>query len=260
MAFFDISDDRLALLRDLSAGLARLTWIPVPDSEPGLERPAARSAWAYPVVGVLIGAIGGLVYAIAVAVGLTPPLAAVLAVACLIGVTGALNESALASAAERVAEMMDRSPGGQPAAGRRIGATGAITLVLSLGARIGALSAIAGTTAAVAALVSAQALSLAAVVAVMHYASQDSEKDEEDEDETRPGPGIVLAAAVIAIVVAALVLPYGAGAAIVAACLCGAGMVYAASRRIDMAPGAILGATQPATEIVVLIVLAASAG
>lgn len=253
MAFFDDNDGRLVLLEDLSAGLARLTCISVPGSSP--DRLPGRGAWANPVIGAFLGAASGAIYAIGFAAGLTPFLAAVLAVACLIAVTGARNERALTVASERLAELLT------PTLSRDTGAGvgGTVAIVLSLGARVGALAAIVDPVAVTAAMVTALALSLSAVVAVDHY-SPDADEDEYGAPLAPTGPGIVLAGALIAIVIAVLVLPFGAGAAIIAASLCGVGLVYAARRRIDMETDEILGATQPLIEVVVLVVLAASAG
>ncbi len=251
MAFYDDNNRRLALLEDLSAGLARLTRIPIPGS----GRSPERGAWANPVIGAFLGAASGAVYAIASVVGLTPFLAAVLAVACLIVVTGARNERALVTASERLAEVLastaSRDSGG--------GVAGTVAMVLFLGARVGALAAIGDPAVVTAAMVTALALSLSAVVAVAHY-SPESEEDEFEPESARTGSGTVLAAALIAIVIAALVMPSAAAAGIIAACLCGVGLVYGARRRIDLETDEILGATQPFVEIAVLVVLAAAVG
>ncbi len=230
----------LALLRDLSACLSQLTRIPVPGSTALGTTAATRSVWAFPIIGAVLGAIGGGVYTIGALAGLTPALAALAGIGCLIAVTGARNEKLLVQAADR------------------FGLSETIVLMLLLGARVGTLAAIAQPTAVAASLVAALSLSLAAGVAVRHYAA-DAWYDDPGGETNRPSSGIVLAAALIAIVMSALVLPFGAGAAIIAACLCGAGLAYAVRREVTGDATVLADAVQPVTEIAVLVVLAASA-
>jgi adenosylcobinamide-GDP ribazoletransferase len=255
---FDGAADRfLAYLRDLNLCLGRLTVFPAPH-ESVTERARTRSQWGYPVIGAFLGGVGGVVYAIALGFGLTPLLAAILALACLLCVTGAMHETAFAELTDRLSVLWGRSdptiydtPGG-------IGIAGTLTIILSLGARVGALAAIADAASVASALVAAWALSLAVLVAVSYSVPSDLD-DEFSDLSDRPGTGVVLASAVIAVVLSALVLPFGAGAAIIGACLCGVGMAYAAWRQLDLESSQLVAVAQPVTEIVVLLILAASA-
>jgi adenosylcobinamide-GDP ribazoletransferase len=255
---FDGEIDRfLIYLKDISLCLARLSVLPAPrEIDP--DRPPVRSQWAYPVVGAFLGAVGGVAYAIALGLGLTPLLAAILALACLLCVTGAIHETALADLADRLAGLASRSNPTIYETSGGIGIAGTLTMILSLGARVGALAAIADAADVASAIVAALALSLAVMVAVNYSIPTDLE-DEFSDSSDRPGTGVVLVAAVIAIVLSVLVLPFGAGAAIIGACLCGVGMAYAAWRQLDLESGELVAAAQPVTEIIVLLILAASA-
>lgn len=252
---FDGEMDRiLTWLKELSLCLGQLSLIPVP-SESDAERPLSRILWAYPVIGAFLGACVGAVYAVALGLGLTPFLAAILALVCLLGVTGAMHDSNLAEVIDRFAGLSGRTnletSGG-------LGIAGILAIMLSLGARVGALAVIADAAAVTASLVAALALSLAVVVVVSYSAPEDL-GDEYSEPSARIGSGVVLSSAVIAILLAALVLPFGAGAAIVGACLCGAAIAYTAWRSLDLERDQVIAAAQPITEIVVLLILAASA-
>ena len=58
------------LLTDITACLVFLTRIPLAVAGLDAERKLARSAWAFGIVGVLVGGIGAVVYAIAWGLGL----------------------------------------------------------------------------------------------------------------------------------------------------------------------------------------------
>ena len=152
---------------DLKSSLAFLTRVPAgwlgidADQRPDFRRAAAL----FPIAGVVVGVAGGLVLLIAGAIGVPPLVAAALAVAATMGLTGALHEDGLAdvadsfggSTAERRLEIMHDS---------RIGSYGAAALVLSLVIRVGCLAAImtAGVVQAAIALALAEGISRAALV------------------------------------------------------------------------------------------------
>jgi adenosylcobinamide-GDP ribazoletransferase len=128
-----------------------------------------HGARVFPVVGALIGLAGGLVLAIAAALGIAPSVSAILAVATTALITGALHEDGLADTAdsfggdttEKKLAIMDDS---------RIGAYGALALVFSVALRVAPLAAIAATQPlhALFALIGAEAVSRAALVRLWH--------------------------------------------------------------------------------------------
>ncbi|MDE1897217.1 MAG: adenosylcobinamide-GDP ribazoletransferase [Rhodospirillales bacterium] len=104
--------------------------------------PMANSVWAYPVVGAVLGAASGLVFWLAVRVGLPPLAAALLALGASVGLTGAMHEDGLA-------DMTDGFGGGRTIAAKleimrdsRIGSYGVVALVLTLGLRAACLAAL----------------------------------------------------------------------------------------------------------------------
>ncbi|MCP5089181.1 MAG: adenosylcobinamide-GDP ribazoletransferase [Rhodobacteraceae bacterium] len=122
-------------LHDLAAAFSLLTRIPVPVNHDRAGERAADAVWAYPVVGAVIGLIGGTVGMVAAGLGVPSGIAAALALATLVLLTGAMHEDGIADCADglggggtisRRLEIMKDS---------RIGAYGAVALVLVLVAR-----------------------------------------------------------------------------------------------------------------------------
>lgn len=152
-----------------------LTRLPLPV-DPFDEATLARSSIWFPVVGAMVGGIGGLMLALA-AQTWPPFVAAVLSLLATVLLTGAMHEDALADAAdgfgggrtrEHVLEIMRDS---------RIGSYGTVALVLALSARIGCLAAMApveGVRALVAAHVLARWSSLPLMLALPYARSQGS--------------------------------------------------------------------------------------
>lgn len=158
-------------LRELAAAVGLLTrvplgrWLPAPDD---VDHGAA--VWAYPVVGLAIGAASGLAYAAAIRLGATPFLAAVWALLVGIILTGALHEDGLADSADGLG-------GGRDAAHRlaimrdsRIGTYGALALGVSLLLRVTAIAAIGGPGRVVMALMVAGALGRLAILVILRRA------------------------------------------------------------------------------------------
>ena len=243
---------------DARVAFAFLTRLPVTAAAtPGR---LGRAAWAFPVVGLAVGAVAGVVYMVAVLLGLPAMLAAIFAVAFQVMATGALHEDAVAdvadgfgggASAERKLDIMRDS---------RLGTYGAVALVLILAARLGALATIAEPGAVFAALLATSALSRAAVVALMEWLAP-ARRDGLGADAGRPGGlnlGLALAIAIIATLVA---LGPGAGTAALIAGAVGAGAVgWLAQRQIGGHTGDVLGAGQQGAETLALVTLAAMLG
>src|SRR5262245_58241406 len=80
---------------DLTAAAAFLTRLPIRACETSGMAALARASRCFPLVGLGIGLIGGTLYALAIALDLPPLLAAIVAVAAMVAVTGALHEDGL---------------------------------------------------------------------------------------------------------------------------------------------------------------------
>ncbi len=235
-------------LHDGKVAMAFLTRLPVRAQRPWQAADLAASVAMFPLVGALVGLVGGLIYAGAMALGLPPLPASVLAVAALISTTGALHEDGLADLADGLggasrAEKLEimRDP--------RVGSFGVIALVLTLLARVGALAALAAPAEVVAALVAAGALSRALLPIAM-LALPQARTEGLAARAGRPHPGRVAAAAAIAILIALLLLPAAVAlSAMVLAALAGALVAMLACRQLGGVTGDVLGAIQQFAEI-----------
>ena len=86
---------------ELAAAFGLLSRLPTARLAPGgTYADPSVSVWAYPLVGIVVGAIGGIVYALAAAIGVPPTIAGVLAFAALALATGAMHEDGLADTAD----------------------------------------------------------------------------------------------------------------------------------------------------------------
>src|SRR5579864_5025125 len=84
---------------DLLIAAAFLTRMPIPTPAV-LPGRLAQASWAFPLVGVGVGLLGGLAYAFAAWLGLPTLAAALIAVAGTAALTGALHEDGLADTAD----------------------------------------------------------------------------------------------------------------------------------------------------------------
>jgi adenosylcobinamide-GDP ribazoletransferase len=245
-------------LRDCKVALAFLTRLPVRPDRPWQGADLAASVAMFPLVGLLVGLTGGLAYAAAMALGLPPLPAAVLAVAATAWLTGAMHEDGLGDLADGMGgatrakklEIM-RDP--------RVGSFGVIAIVLALLARVGALAALAGPAPVAAALLAAGAVSRAAMPVAM-LALPQARDDGLAQRAGRPQPARVAAGVAIAILVALLLLaPPVAVGAILAATLAACLVTLLARRALGGVTGDVLGAIQQAAEIAFLLGVVAMA-
>lgn len=236
------------MIRRLGGAVQFLTVIPISFET---ASPSA-SAWYFPVVGALLGAFAGLVnFAAAVLVGKS--LAALLAIAALILLTGALHEDGLADVADAFRAGRSRDRIMQILKDSRIGAYGAIALVVVTVLRWQALMNC--QTNPMGGLVSAVALSrtvLVTLAAVSRPAGDGLGKAFVSEIT----PPVAVAAAAQGIVFA-LIGGWQRGIAMIA---CDAALVFAArgyfQRRLGGVTGDCLGAACQAAEALNLVILA----
>jgi adenosylcobinamide-GDP ribazoletransferase len=239
---------RAAELRGAAAAVAFLTRIPVGRLVALDAADVARGGAFFPLVGAGVGAVVGGI-AQAAAGTLTGLLAATLAVAAGAALTGALHLDALADAADALGSARDRAL--EIMRDHAIGAYGTAALVLDLGAKVGALSALAASHDALRIAVCAAASARAAPVALsaaLPYA--------------RPGAGLgraldsaglVRLLVAVAIAVVACVALHAAvvlGSTAVVTIACGLG----ARRWLGGVTGDVLGATTELAELAGLVV------
>ncbi len=242
---------------DLKVATAFLSRIPVSAGGAAAPGRLARAARAFPLVGAGLGLLGGLVYAIALGLGLTPTLAAVLALAALVWLTGALHEDALADVADGFGGGTERDEKLRIMRDSRVGSYGALALVVSFALRVAALSALAEPGTVTAALVAAGAASRATMAGLMQRL-EPARTEGRAAEAGKPDDRAVALALAIAAVISVLGLGLRAGAGgFLAAGLGAAAVGYLARRQIGGHTGDVLGAGQQAAEILCLLTVVA---
>jgi adenosylcobinamide-GDP ribazoletransferase len=242
------------VVADLRMAASFVTILPVASSKPAADGAVARATWALPVAGLLVGLAGALVYKVASRFGLTPNLAALLALATTALVTGALHEDGLADTADGLGGGRTRERKLEIMRDSRIGTYGVCALILSFGLRWSALTAIANPWAVALALCAAHAAARAGVPAFMSLVPPARPDGLSASAGSPPGRSIAIAFAVGTL---ALALALGPGKALVSLILLSlAGVMLArlATRQIGGQTGDILGAFEQLGEILVLLV------
>jgi adenosylcobinamide-GDP ribazoletransferase len=247
------------LIHDCKVALAFLTRLPVRQGQVWRDADLAGSVPLFPLVGALIGLAGGLAYALALGLGLPPWPAAALALATSIGATGALHEDGLADVADGWGGGRTREDKLRIMRDPRIGSYGTIALTLALLARAGALVALADPLQVMTALITAGAVSRAALPPVMIGLPQ-ARSDGLAALAGRPHPLRATAAALIAALAAAALLGPSAPAALVAGAVGALAVALLARHQIGGYTGDVLGAVQQLAEVGVLFGAAAARG
>ncbi len=232
--------------------LGLLTRIPVPVDHARATARGAQAAWAWPLAGALVGALGALAATVAGGLGLPAAVAAGFVLAVQAMVTGAMHEDGLADSCdglwgghsrERRLEIMKDS---------RTGVFGVIGLVVVLGLRWVALAGLIATGCHWAALIAAGALSRAPMVVLM-AALPPARAGGLSRSVGRPGAPAAWAAVTAALVVAVLAAGPASLAMTLWAGIAAAGMAAIARAKIGGQTGDILGASQQLAEVTVLL-------
>ena len=257
---FDIARWLTRSLAGVKVCLGLLTRIPVSDGGTGEDTRAqlAQASWAFPIVGVLVGALGAVIFAVASVLGLPPWTAALLAVGGTVAVSGALHEDGLADVADGFGGAFARDEKLAIMRDSRIGTYGTLALILSVALRAAALAAIADPWTAAAALIAAHAGARAGLPAVMRSLPL-ARADGLAARAGMPEPAAVATALAIAAVIALALLGVGTAVlAILAAAAAATTMAALARRQIGGYTGDVLGAVQQCTEIAILLAVAAT--
>jgi adenosylcobinamide-GDP ribazoletransferase len=217
----------------------------------------ADTSWAFPVIGVIVGAIGGIAYVIASALALPALAAALIAVATTALITGALHEDGLADTADGFGGGATREAKLAIMRDSRIGTFGVLVLIFSIGLRSAAIADIGLRWHVFAALIAAHALSRGVLPAALHRLDP-ARSDGLGAGAGRPDQNQVLIALAIALAIAVIVtgLRAGLSAAIVAA-LVAIAIGALAQRQIGGQTGDVLGAIEQGAETAAILAIAA---
>lgn len=238
------------LLTRLPAG--RLT-APIP--KPG------DAVWAFPLVGLAVGAIVAMAVSMALWIGVPPTLAAGIALITGVLVTGGLHEDGLA-------DLADGFGGGQTRARKleimrdsHIGSFGTLALILSVGMRWQAVALLVAISPklAVCAILAVAVISRAGLPAMMMAlppARRDGLGRSAAGGDWR---GAAIAAAIGGLAAVILLGPVAGGAVLAAVAAALAGLGVLAWRQIGGQTGDVLGAGQQLSEVAALVILLALA-
>ena len=239
---------------ELQSSVLFLTRLPFPRGKPAGGASLAQAAWAFPIAGVLVGAVGAVVYALVHRVGVPAWPAAALAVAATMATTGALHEDALADTADGFGGGQTREQKLDIMRDSRTGAFGVCALALSILLRVSALASLADTALVVPALIAAHAGARAVMPAFMLFVPP-ARRDGLSFAAGRPPGWSAAAAAILGILVTAICLgPARAAVAAILLLIVLGLMARLSLRQIGGQTGDTLGALEQAGEIVVLLV------
>lgn len=250
-----IRDIALRLPGDLLSAFALLTRLPLPNH----RGTGAGSAWAWPLVGAVLGACGAALASGALWLGVTPGVTAVLVLALGAMLTGGLHEDGLSDTADGLFGGWTRDRRLEIMKDSRVGSYGVLALVLVTLARWSALTALLVYGGHWAALVATGAISRAPMALVMALLPN-ARGSGLSHATGRPAPGVAVVALGLAAGLALAVLGWSALGPLVVAAGIMVVLSVVALRKIGGQTGDILGALQQLVEAGCLTALAAAAG
>jgi adenosylcobinamide-GDP ribazoletransferase len=239
--------------------LTRIPWPARPATEgEGEMLPLAPATRFFPVIGMIVGAIGGLVLMAAGWLQLPGLAAALLALAAIAIATGGLHEDGLADTADGIGGGPNRLARLEIMSDSHIGAYGVLALIFSVGLKAVALAALDAGDGALT-LFAAAAASRGMVPVFMRW-MPNAKEDGLSAAAGRPEFNPVAVSVIIA--VAVLWLSFGfwisAGALLALAIVTGA-MAWWILRMLGGQTGDVLGAFQQISEIVIILAVTAAA-
>ena len=233
-----------------------LTRLPVADIAPQ-EGAVGASCWAFPAVGAGIGFIAAGAMMLATLFGLHNAAAALLGLVAAGLVTGAMHEDGLADTADGFGGGKTRDEKLAIMRDSRQGSYGIIALIVTIGLRAVALTAMADPIEGALALIAAHSASRAALAPAL-YLMDPAREDGLGATAGRPSLGATLVAVAIGAAVALAMLdPWRGSIALVAMAVAVTATAVLARRQIGGYTGDVLGAFQQMGEIVMLLVVAA---
>ncbi len=247
-----IRDIALRLPSDLLSAFALLSRLPLPNH----QGTGAASAWAWPVVGAVLGALGAAVATGLLWLGVTPGVAAALVLALGAMLTGGLHEDGLSDTADGLYGGWTRERRLEIMKDSRVGSYGVLALVLVTLARWAGLTAVLVFGGHWAALVATGALSRAPMALVMALLPN-ARGSGFSHATGRPSAATALVGLVLAVALAVALTGWSAVPLVFATLAVTLWLAFTALRKIGGQTGDILGASQQLAEVACLAVLSA---
>ena len=239
------------LWHDFTAALGLLTRLPIPvDTDRAMAR-GSGSAWAYPLVGLVVALIELLIASAALWIGLDASIVAGLCLLVSIVITGAMHEDGLADSAdglwggwtvERRLEIMKDS---------RIGTYGVLALGLSLILRYAAILGLIHAGVHWSGILIAAIGSRAVMLALMG-SLENARKDGLSRSVGRPASATMMSGVMLGTVCIAIIGGWHVLTFVLIAAIAGLTCAAIAQRKIGGQTGDILGASQQVSEIALL--------
>ncbi len=244
---------------DLFAALTFLTRLPLRRATGG-ETSApdlAAAAWAFPVVGIVVGIAGGFAYLVALEIRMPELAAAFIAVGATALVTGGLHEDGLADTADGLGGGNTRDEKLAIMRDSRTGVYGVLALVFSVALRVVALGQIGQGWRVLGALIAAHALARGLLPVALRLL-EPARSDGLGAGAGRPAQSLVWWSCGIALLAALLTAGIRPGlSAALAAALVAAAIAAVARRQVGGYTGDVLGAIEQAGEVAALLAIAA---
>lgn len=238
---------------DVLAAASLLSRIPLPVDHARVGERGAAAAWAWPLVGAVLGGLAGGVGALSLLFGAPAGVAAGLVLVVLAVATGALHEDGLADCADGLGGGRDRDHALDIMKDSRVGAYGVVALVLALGLRWQALAVLEPMQLVLAAAVAGAASRAVMLVAMTALPAARS-------GGLSAGVGRPTAATAFVGTALALVLCFSAGfvglIGLATAALFALPLALFAKQKLGGQTGDVLGGVQQCAEIGALVALA----
>lgn len=255
--------ERPGLADELRLSVGLLTRIPVSPGRVPVDGWLHRSCRWFPLVGAMVGGFAAAVLCLSTLVGVPGEATAILSVAGAILMTGAIHEDGLADVADGFAGGRTREDRLRIMRDSRIGTYGALALILSVGVRWAAVTALLrhGTGPAALALIVSASVSRLTPVLLMRFMAA-ARDDGLGATAGRPSPATTGTAIVLSLMAVLPLLwlraPAAAITVVLAALVAFASVAAIARRRIGGQTGDVLGAGQQLSEMLILLGLAAT--
>ena len=244
-------DMSVVTLGDIRTAIALLSRIPVKAE---FDR-SAKAAWAYPLAGIAVSLIAGLITMIGLWIGLSAPIAAALWIGATIVLTGAMHEDGLADCADGFWGGFEKARRLEIMKDSQIGTYGVLALVLAIGLRWLLTAALIAADNWFWSLLAIETLSRAIMPLIMH-ALPHARSDGLSHAQGRPPLNAVSIAVGVGFVIALLCLGWGAFKIAVLLAVSTAAIAKLADIKIGGQTGDVLGASQQIAMIIGLMTLA----
>ena len=244
------------IIRDIALALVLLTRLPLPALPKPWFQHQAQAAWAFPLAGLAVTLPACTVALFAQSLGLPDSIAAGLLVTVQIVLTGAMHEDGLADTAdgfwggftpERRLEIMKDS---------QIGTYGVLALIVSIGLRWLALTAVLATIGVWAPL--GLALLSRAVMPVLMFSLPNARNSGLSQSVGRPSAALMIIGLFLALMISGTIIGICTVAIAAAMGLTTVSIALIARAKIGGQTGDVLGAGQNIAELTGLLVLLAA--